>query len=354
LPAAQFPLIAPLFEGPIDIVGDIHGEIDALRHLTSHLGYDSRGGHPDGRHLVFVGDLCDRGADSPAVVGFVSALIERGLAQCVLGNHELNLLRQSRKEGNGWYFAENHDMDENKFADSKPLPAADRAGVEAFLSRLPLALERNDLRLVHAAWHQPSIDTARSCRSSALQLYDAYAASTQRHAAESGLAARAAAEVAQYAGRLKDKTAHVPLLPDSALLDEKVQTGNPVRIITSGIERVARAPFFASGRWRMVNRVAWWNDYTDATAVIFGHYWRWPTSNARRLHSRGEPDLFIPAESHHLLGPRRNAFCVDFAVGGRYKERALNPSGPSELRLAAVRWPEAQAVFDNGHGVKLV
>jgi hypothetical protein len=31
-------LIRQLFLGPIDIVGDIHGEIDALRHLLGHLG----------------------------------------------------------------------------------------------------------------------------------------------------------------------------------------------------------------------------------------------------------------------------------------------------------------------------
>ena len=96
------PFIRALFEGPIDIVGDIHGEIDALRDLLGQLGYDTTGQHPDGRRLVFIGDLTDRGPDSPAVFELVSGLVARGLAQCVLGNHELNLLRQARKEGNGW------------------------------------------------------------------------------------------------------------------------------------------------------------------------------------------------------------------------------------------------------------
>jgi len=31
-------LIQPLFDGPLDIVGDVHGEIDALRSLMRHLG----------------------------------------------------------------------------------------------------------------------------------------------------------------------------------------------------------------------------------------------------------------------------------------------------------------------------
>jgi hypothetical protein len=33
-------LIQPLFDGPLDIVGDVHGEIGALRSLMHHLGYD--------------------------------------------------------------------------------------------------------------------------------------------------------------------------------------------------------------------------------------------------------------------------------------------------------------------------
>jgi predicted MPP superfamily phosphohydrolase len=107
--------VQELFPGPIDIVGDIHGEIDALRDLLRHLGYDQAGVHPQGRRLMFIGDLTDRGPDSPAVIELVSGLVSQGSAQCVLGNHELNLLRKARKEGNGWYFDANHDRQKNKF-----------------------------------------------------------------------------------------------------------------------------------------------------------------------------------------------------------------------------------------------
>lgn len=61
-------LVRELFSGPLDIVGDIHGEIDALRSLMSVLGYGPNGVHPSGRRLVFIGDLSDRGPDSPAVL----------------------------------------------------------------------------------------------------------------------------------------------------------------------------------------------------------------------------------------------------------------------------------------------
>ena len=53
-------LVKPLFDGPIDIIGDVHGEIGALHSLLTHLGYDSEGDHPQGRRLVFVGDLTDQ------------------------------------------------------------------------------------------------------------------------------------------------------------------------------------------------------------------------------------------------------------------------------------------------------
>ena len=40
------PLVRPLFSGPIDIIGDVHGEIDALRSLLGQLGYANDGVHP--------------------------------------------------------------------------------------------------------------------------------------------------------------------------------------------------------------------------------------------------------------------------------------------------------------------
>ena len=97
-------LVRPLFEGPIDVVGDTHGEIQALHDLLARLGYREDGTHPQGRRLVFVGDLTDRGPDSPAVVALVQRFVENGLAQCVLGNHDLNLLLGDEKYDNNWFY----------------------------------------------------------------------------------------------------------------------------------------------------------------------------------------------------------------------------------------------------------
>ncbi|GGS36470.1 polynucleotide kinase-phosphatase [Streptomyces violaceus] len=73
--------------GPFDIVGDIHGCAAELESLLGKLGYTD-GVHPEGRTAVFVGDLVDRGPDSPGVLRRVMAMVKSGNALCVPGNHE--------------------------------------------------------------------------------------------------------------------------------------------------------------------------------------------------------------------------------------------------------------------------
>jgi protein phosphatase len=87
-------------KGPFDIVGDIHGCLDEVLQLAQKLGYDVAHnedgwcvGHPDGRKLVFVGDLVDRGPDSPGVVRFVQGVVASGAGFCVAGNHDVKLAR---------------------------------------------------------------------------------------------------------------------------------------------------------------------------------------------------------------------------------------------------------------------
>lgn len=78
--------------GPFDIVGDIHGCSSELETLLRELGYQD-GVHPDGRTAVFVGDLVDRGPDSPGVLRRVMGMVAAGSALCVPGNHENKLSR---------------------------------------------------------------------------------------------------------------------------------------------------------------------------------------------------------------------------------------------------------------------
>ncbi|CAM5426054.1 polynucleotide kinase-phosphatase [Streptomyces avidinii] len=78
--------------GPFDIVGDIHGCSSELETLLAELGYED-GVHPAGRTAVFVGDLVDRGPDSPGVLRRVMGMVKSGNALCVPGNHENKLGR---------------------------------------------------------------------------------------------------------------------------------------------------------------------------------------------------------------------------------------------------------------------
>ncbi|MEV0634038.1 polynucleotide kinase-phosphatase [Streptomyces sp. NPDC050619] len=73
--------------GPFDIIGDIHGCASELESLLGKLGYVD-GVHAQGRTAVFVGDLVDRGPDSPGVLRRVMSMVHSGNALCVPGNHE--------------------------------------------------------------------------------------------------------------------------------------------------------------------------------------------------------------------------------------------------------------------------
>jgi protein phosphatase len=91
--------------GPFDIIGDIHGCLDELVALLHTLGYSvelqtdrSVGPEyqitpPAGRKLIFLGDLVDRGPDTPGVLRLVMSAVASGAALCVPGNHEQKLVR---------------------------------------------------------------------------------------------------------------------------------------------------------------------------------------------------------------------------------------------------------------------
>lgn len=89
--------------GPFDIIGDVHGCFDELQELLLKLGYsvnrtdetENNFGFsviaPENRKAIFVGDLVDRGPDSPSVLRLVMSMVNSGVAYCVPGNHDLKL-----------------------------------------------------------------------------------------------------------------------------------------------------------------------------------------------------------------------------------------------------------------------
>ena len=88
--------------GPFDVIGDVHGCRTELEALLGQLGYtitrDAAGRAagavpPDGRTALFLGDLVNRGPDSPGVLRLVMGMVTAGHALAVPGNHENKLTR---------------------------------------------------------------------------------------------------------------------------------------------------------------------------------------------------------------------------------------------------------------------
>ena len=142
--------------GPFDVIGDVHGCLPELTTLLEKLGYsltrDDSGratgaAHPGGRRAVFVGDLVDRGPDSPGVLRLVMGMVAAGTALAVPGNHEDKLLRALR----GRKVRVSHGL-ETTLEQLAAEPAAFRASVEAFLDSLTshYVLDGGRLVVAHA------------------------------------------------------------------------------------------------------------------------------------------------------------------------------------------------------------
>jgi protein phosphatase len=142
--------------GPFDVIGDIHGCRGELEELLGELGYliaRDDNGRPigahrsDGRRALFVGDLVDRGPDTPGVLRLVMGMIANGDAMCVAGNHENKLLRAMR----GRKVQITHGLAES-LAQLDGEPAEFRSAVEVFLDGLisHYVLDGGQLVIAHA------------------------------------------------------------------------------------------------------------------------------------------------------------------------------------------------------------
>lgn len=142
--------------GPFDAIGDVHGCRSELESLLTALGYelvrDDLGrpvdaAHPEGRRAVFLGDLVDRGPDSPGVLRLAMGMVRAGHALAVPGNHESKLVRALQ----GKKVQTSHGLAETlaQLADETP---EFRAEVERFCHDLVshLVLDGGRLVVAHA------------------------------------------------------------------------------------------------------------------------------------------------------------------------------------------------------------
>ena len=159
-------------EGPFDVLGDVHGMIQTLDAMLEELGYrwtGTRWHHGEGRQLVALGDLLDRGPDPLACVERIAALAADGCAQMVLGNHELNALHYV--EGLRENSEKNRAQFETTLVQIEADPARwDRA--RAFIESCPthLLLDAGRLRVVHAYWDDAALARMPRCLDSRAKL----------------------------------------------------------------------------------------------------------------------------------------------------------------------------------------
>src|SRR5258707_12437610 len=104
-------------------------------------------GPPGARRAVFLGDLVDRGPDSPGVLRLVMGMVAAGTALAVPGNHEDKLLRALR----GRKVCVSHGL-ETTLEQLAAEPAEFRASSEAFLDGLTshYVLDGGRLVVAHA------------------------------------------------------------------------------------------------------------------------------------------------------------------------------------------------------------
>ena len=249
-----------------DIVGDVHGMAATLRSLLDMLGYERSRGHyrhPEGRRLVFVGDIIDRGPDPLGCLDLVASLVDRGEALMILGNHELNAmhymheppLREHSEKNSKQFRSTLHQIE----AEPERWPQA-----LAFLSSLPTRLELDGgaLRIIHACWDEENLR-------------------------------------------------HLPERIDTPELLRRTAAGgdliDAVETCLKGPEEPWEPYIDKNGFRRDRRRIPWWLDHPrEAPLTVFGHYW---------FPWRPEEGIGVTPETPRLLGSGGNAACVDYSVG---------------------------------------
>lgn len=140
-----------------DLIGDIHGQANELKSLLDKLSYKKINGvwrHTD-RKVIFLGDFIDRGKSQREVIDIVKPMVDSGFALSVMGNHEYNAILYYTKDSNGDYLRPHNDKNRKQhkaFLDEfESSPDKYRETIEWFKT-LPLWLDLNGLRVVHACW----------------------------------------------------------------------------------------------------------------------------------------------------------------------------------------------------------
>jgi len=141
-----------------DIIGDIHGYSLSLKALLEKLGHRKTDGvyRHASRKAIFLGDFIDRGPFQRETLGIVRPMIECGAALSVMGNHEYNAIAYSTQDETSGEFLRRHSDKNTRqhqaFLDDYEGMPAEYADAIAWFKTLPLWLDLNGLKVVHACW----------------------------------------------------------------------------------------------------------------------------------------------------------------------------------------------------------
>jgi hypothetical protein len=259
----------------LDVVGDVHGQFDKLVGLLRYLGYRETSGawRHQNRTAVFVGDLIDRGPQQLATIELVRAMVDAGAAQCVMGNHEFNAIAwvTPDPEHPGKYLRDHHKPGNREqhqaFLDVVEGTPRQREITDWFRT-LPLWLDLPGLRVVHACWHQPSIDLLRKAMGSSQRLTDEMILVGSRK----GHPIYAAIEIVC-------KGLEVELPPGISFKDKEGKIRHEVRVRwwEEDLSTYRKAAIGPSGDMEMIPDAPmpaeWVGHPYVGPPVLFGHYW---------------------------------------------------------------------------------
>jgi len=152
-----------------DIIGDIHGHASELEKLLQKLGYQLNEGvysHSNNRIVIFLGDFIDRGPKIRETLHIVKNMCDTGNAEAIMGNHEFNAVcfDTPDKLNGGFYRAHTFTEINQHFETLKQFKGFEDEW-DKFLDWfkvLPMFIEKEDFRAVHACWDDTHINWLRN------------------------------------------------------------------------------------------------------------------------------------------------------------------------------------------------
>lgn len=148
-----------------DIIGDVHGHATKLENLLVKMDYKLVNDtyQHDTRKVIFVGDYIDRGGEEAKTIHIVRNMVEAGNALAIMGNHEFNAICYAtpHPDSAGEFLREHSAKNQRQhqaFLDEFPFGSDEHKDAIAWFKTLPIYLDLEHIRIVHACWHQDSID----------------------------------------------------------------------------------------------------------------------------------------------------------------------------------------------------